>query len=165
MLYRFSMTCNGNLRFTKRWGLHERPFFIGIEVFSFRNCSMTKLLIIGAGGFIGAIARYVISGAVQNRTDSLFPYGTLVVNCLGCLLLGFMIYFVEERAILTVNARLFLAVGIMGAFTTFSTFGFETVQLMQNREFMQAAGNIFLNVAIGVTAFWAGRTMLRLFNF
>ena len=125
---------------------------------------MTKILIVGFGGFIGAVARYGISGFVHSRTDSLFPYGTLAVNILGCLMLGCLLYFIEDRAMITMNTRLFLTVGILGALTTFSTFGYETVQLFQFREFSLALLNILGNVALGIGAFWIGRLLMRAIN-
>ncbi|MDF1543931.1 MAG: fluoride efflux transporter CrcB [bacterium] len=125
---------------------------------------MTNLLIIGLGGFIGAIARYGISGLVQSRTESLFPYGTLAVNLLGCLMLGCLLYFIEDRAMISMNTRLFLTVGVMGALTTFSTFGYETVQLFQYREFEMAMLNIAGNIILGVGGFWLGRMIMRAIN-
>lgn len=122
---------------------------------------MTKLLIIGLGGFVGAIARYGLSGLVHRAFSASFPYGTLAVNVVGCLLIGAMMYLVEDRTLLSPNMRMFLAVGGLGAFTTFSTFGYETLGLIQNREFWFATLNVGGNVLLGLAAVWLGRTILR----
>ncbi|MCP4581121.1 MAG: fluoride efflux transporter CrcB [candidate division Zixibacteria bacterium] len=125
---------------------------------------MLKLLIIGLGGFIGAISRYTLSGAVHRIMGESFPYGTLVVNVLGCLLLGGLIYFIEDRAIIGPNLRLFLTIGILGAFTTFSTFGYETFQLMRDGQLGLTLANLGANVFLGVIAVWLGRAILKALN-
>ena len=122
---------------------------------------MTKLLIIGMGGFFGAIARYGLSGLAHRAFGATFPYGTLAVNVVGCLLIGAVLYLVEDRTLLSPNMRMFLAVGCLGAFTTFSTFGYETLELIQDREFWLATLNVAANVVLGLAAVWLGRTVLR----
>jgi CrcB protein len=122
---------------------------------------MTKLLIIGMGGFIGAIARYSVSGLVHRYSSSSFPYGTLVVNVLGCLLIGGLLYLSEDRGIIPGHTRWFLSVGLLGAFTTFSTFGYETVELVAGSQLKLAMLNIIGNVVLGIFAVWLGRTALR----
>ena len=88
---------------------------------------MLKLLAIGAGGFVGAILRYLISGLVQNLSGSIrFPFGTLAVNVIGCLFIGLLVYLVETRSMFGAAARMFVFIGLLGSFTTFSTFGNET---------------------------------------
>ena len=127
---------------------------------------MTKLLIIGLGGFIGAVARYGLSGWVHRFAGGVFPYGTLVVNCTGCLLIGCFLYLVEDRAFFSAHPqlRLFLSIGILGAFSTFSTFGYETANLFWDRKFSFALLNIGGNVILGLGAVWLGRTLLRALN-
>ena len=93
---------------------------------------MVKLLIIGLGGFVGAICRYGLGGWVQRLTGGTFPYGTLVVNVTGCFLIGFLLMLFEQRQLFSPTTRLFLTVGILGAFTTFSTFGYETLELLRS---------------------------------
>jgi len=121
---------------------------------------MTKLLIIGAGGFIGSVLRYVISGLVQTLSQSIaFPYGTLAVNVLGCLCIGFISELADSRALIGTNIRVFLIVGILGGFTTFSAFGNETMNLIRDGETARALMNVGAQVFLGLGAVWLGYTM------
>lgn len=121
---------------------------------------MIKLLVIGFGGFIGAILRYGISGTIQSASKSIsFPFGTLGVNMIGCLVIGLLSYLVETRNLFTPETRLFLMVGLLGSLTTFSTFGNETFELMRDSAFMLAAVNIGAQVIAGLTAVWCGRVI------
>ena len=121
---------------------------------------MVKLLIIGLGGFVGAILRYGISGAIQSASRSIsFPFGTLGVNVIGCFLIGLFSYLVETRGLFTPETRLFLAIGLLGSLTTYSTFGNETFELMRDSAFILAAANIGAQIFIGLTAVWCGRAM------
>ncbi|HKS16621.1 MAG TPA: fluoride efflux transporter CrcB [Planctomycetota bacterium] len=121
-----------------------------------------ETLLVGIGGSLGAMARYGLSGLVHKHLGSSFPYGTLVVNFVGCLAIGCVLYLVEDRALLGVQARLFAAVGIIGGFTTFSAFGHETLQLLRDGRFGAACLNVGCSVVLGLFAVWLGRTMLRL---
>jgi CrcB protein len=122
---------------------------------------VTRILVIGAGGFVGAIARHVLAGLVQHRTGAYFPTGTLAVNVLGCAMMGALLAVIEERQVLGPDARAFLAVGILGSFTTFSTFGFETMELLRTGSTRLAAVNVTANVLVGLIALWVGRTLAR----
>ena len=94
---------------------------------------MIKLLLIGTGGFIGSILRYLVSGSVQAASQSIaFPYGTLAVNVIGCFLIGFLSELAETRSLFSPDTRAFLIVGILGGFTTFSAFGNETMNLIRD---------------------------------
>ena len=120
--------------------------------------AMVKILLIGLGGFIGAILRYGISGLVQNMTRSIsFPYGTLAVNVIGCLIIGALSQLVETRGVLNVQARLFIFVGILGALTTFSTFSNETINLIRESQLFYAIANIVLQVILCLSAVVLGR--------
>ncbi|WP_028579765.1 fluoride efflux transporter CrcB [Desulfogranum japonicum] len=120
--------------------------------------SVIRLCIIGAGGFVGAIGRYLVSGWVQNRSDLLlFPIGTMAVNLIGCFCIGFLTMLVETRSFFSVEIRSFLLIGMLGAFTTFSTFGNETLMLMREGRFDLAAFNSVVQVVIGVAMVWMGR--------
>jgi len=89
---------------------------------------LTRAALVGFGGFIGSVARYLMAGAVHRVADrALFPSGTLAVNVLGCLAIGFLGGLAESRGVLSASARLFLLIGVLGGFTTFSSFGFETM--------------------------------------
>ena len=123
---------------------------------------MGNLLIIGMGGFVGAVSRYLLSGWVhQWLGGSSFPYGTLAVNVLGCLLIGFLGGLVESRQLLNPEARLFLFLGVLASFTTFSTFGFETIALLRDAQLFAAFGNVAAQLFLGLTAVWAGLVLSR----
>jgi len=117
---------------------------------------MLKLLVIGLGGFLGAVARYGLSGLVQRQTNASFPTGTLAVNALGCLVIGCLMCLVEEREFLTPTARLFLLVGLLGSFTTFSTLGYETFEFLRAGDWRMAAVNTLANVLLGFVAVMLG---------
>lgn len=124
---------------------------------------MVKLLIIGSGGFVGAILRYLVSGAVHTVFGSAsFPLGTMTVNIVGCLLIGFGGGLIETRQFFSPEWRGFLFIGILGSFTTFSTFGFETFNLAKNGQWVASMGNIGLSVVIGLAAVVAGNMLSRL---
>lgn len=94
---------------------------------------VTKLLLIGAGGFIGSIFRYAVGGAVQSLSQSVaFPFGTLAVNILGCFCIGVLSELFDTRAFINADTRAFLIIGILGGFTTFSAFGNETMNLIRD---------------------------------
>lgn len=121
---------------------------------------MTNILLVGFGGFIGSILRYLASGYVQQVSKSVgFPYGTLVVNVIGCFVIGFLAQLAEIRGVFTTESRLFVFVGILGGFTTFSSFGNETLNLARDSQMMSALANIGANVVIGLIAVWLGRTV------
>lgn len=116
----------------------------------------SKLLIVGIGGFIGAVARYGLSGLAHTQLGSAFPYGTLAVNVLGCLLMGVLMHVSTERHILSSDARLLIMVGLLGSLTTFSTFGYETLEYLRDREPTLALLNIAANLILSLAAVWIG---------
>jgi CrcB protein len=114
------------------------------------------LLFVGAGGFLGAVSRYVLAGIVhQLRPFSTFPAGTLVVNVVGCLVVGLLGGLGESRHI-GHETRLFVFFGIIGGFTTFSAFGYETLALLRDGEHARAALNVGLHLLLGLGGVWAG---------
>jgi CrcB protein len=120
--------------------------------------TLFKLTIIGAGGFVGAILRFLVSSWVQTRSGSiLFPYGTMAVNMIGCLIIGFLTYLVETRSLFSMETRSFVLIGLLGAFTTFSTFGNETLGLIRDSRIDLAALNACFQVIVGVGMVWLGR--------
>jgi CrcB protein len=123
---------------------------------------MSQAVLVGAGGFLGAIARYGLSGFVHSlvRTQS-FPYGTLVVNVLGCLVLGLLGGLAESRNLFGADLRLFLFLGVLGGFTTFSTFGYETLALMRDADHLRAAINVAAHLTVGLAAVWIGFALTR----
>ena len=121
---------------------------------------MTKLIVIGLGGGLGAILRYALSGLVQYWSKSIsFPYGTLTVNLLGCLLIGLLTGLAETRGLFNPEARLFIFVGLLGGFTTFSTFGNETFNLILSRESFLAVLNLATHIVLGIGMVWVGRIL------
>jgi len=117
---------------------------------------MLKWIFIAAGGALGSVLRYALQGWVQRATNSTFPAGTLVVNVLGCVAIGFLTATFTGPKLIREEYRLGLLVGILGGFTTFSTFGWETFSLANEREFAFAALNILLSCGLGLLAVWAG---------
>jgi len=108
------------------------------------------------GGGLGAVLRYELGGLVQRSTGGFFPWGTLVVNASGCLAIGLLATLLEERSSLGPTWRLFLLVGVLGGYTTFSTFGLETWRLIESGDWLRAAGNAGGSVAIGLVAVATG---------
>ena len=108
-----------------------------------------KLLSLIIGGASGTVARYIFSGAIHRVAGASFPYGTLVVNLVGCFLLGFLATIAQEKFLLGTNARLFLMIGFCGAFTTFSTFMLETFTVIRGGESLRAFLNVSLSVMLG----------------
>ena len=118
---------------------------------------MGKILWVGFGGFLGSIGRYLLSEYVQYlMRGRVFPYGTLVVNLIGCLGIGFLFQWVGTRGLLSPEIRLFVFVGLLGGFTTFSTFGNETMNLWQTGDSAAAFANVVLHVGLGLGAAWLG---------
>lgn len=122
---------------------------------------LVNVLLVGCGGFFGAVLRYGLGGLVH-RSPALagFPFGTLAVNVTGCLLIGVTAAAAESRQLFGPEARLFLMVGVLGGFTTFSTFGYETLALARDGEVLRAAVNVAGNVVLGLTAVWIGYALV-----
>lgn len=124
---------------------------------------MINILLVGAGGFIGSVLRYLASGYVQQSTKSIdFPYGTLAVNVIGCFIIGFLAQLAEDRGVFTSESRLLVFTGFLGGFTTFSSFGNETLNLARDSQMINALANIGANVFLGLLAVWLGRTFAYL---
>jgi len=118
---------------------------------------MTNLLLVGAGGFLGAAARYLLSGWILHHSMAAkFPWATFIVNVLGCLVIGVLSGMAERFDAFGHGARLFLFTGLLGGFTTFSAFGLETIFLMRRGEWFFAALYAGASVAVCVLAVWAG---------
>jgi len=117
---------------------------------------MLKLAFIAGGGALGALLRYGAAAGVQRFGGSAFPIGTLAVNLIGCLAIGLLGGFFAGPQLVREELRLGLLIGLLGAFTTFSTFGWETVQLANSGQFTLAAANVLLSNLLGLAAVWAG---------
>jgi CrcB protein len=121
---------------------------------------MVKFLLVLAGGAAGSLARYVLSGFVQTRTAQLFPWGTLTVNLAGCFLAG-LLWGLFEEGTLAPQWRIFVFIGILGGFTTFSTYALETINLLRDGEWKTALISLFLNNAGGILLVYAGMLLAR----
>ena len=117
---------------------------------------MLHTLAIAAGGALGAVLRYWVSLGVYAWLGRGFPWGTLAVNVLGSFLMGFLYILLVERLSLGVEARAFMLIGFLGAFTTFSTFSIETFNLIEQAQLVKALLNVLVSVLVCVSATWMG---------
>lgn len=122
---------------------------------------MLRTLIVAVGGGIGAVARYLVGGLVYRVLPETFPWATFLINVSGCLAIGFLAVLADERLALGPAARLFLMVGILGGYTTFSSFGLETLNLAREGGYWAAAGNAIGQVVLGLASVWAGAALAR----
>jgi len=120
------------------------------------------LLIVGAGGFIGTVFRFVIARYFQFNYNTVFPWSTFVINIIGCLLIGLIYGITEKGDFLSSDTRLFLTVGICGGFTTFSTFSNDAFLLVQDQEWVRFALYTSLSIFIGLMAVYFGRMIIKL---
>jgi CrcB protein len=126
----------------------SKPIVLGDDV--------TDYLIIGLGGFLGANARYLVGGWVAKAYGSTFPYGTFLINVTGSFVIGFFLTFVTERFIAPPSTRSFFVVGFLGAYTTFSSYMFEAISLIQARAYLTALAYLLGGVIVGLIAVAAG---------
>jgi CrcB protein len=118
--------------------------------------TLTKYLAVAAGGALGAVARYFLGGTVLSRIASPFPTATFVINVTGSFILGFFLTLATGRVHFSPHLRLAIAVGFVGAYTTFSTFEYETLRLAEERGRTLALLNVILSVIVGFAAVWGG---------
>jgi CrcB protein len=124
---------------------------------------LLKYILIGTGGFIGSVLRYWTSVNAYKIFGEKFPYGTFIVNVFGCLLIGFIAEISENRFLISSEVRIFLMIGFLGGYTTFSTFGYETFSLLQDTDYLTAILNILLSVIVCIAAVWVGALIAKLF--
>ena len=117
---------------------------------------MNKYLIIGIGGFIGSIARFWLGTYVGDRMGTRFPYGTFIINLSGSFLIGLIVTVLAAKTHWSPNWRYLIPIGFIGAYTTFSTFEYETFHSVQDGELLMAGLNVILSVVIGFIAVWLG---------
>jgi len=113
---------------------------------------MKLYFIVALGSGIGGMLRYYITDFVQKHSSALFPYGTLTVNIVGSFLIGLILFYLDSIKLVSSEMRLFLTVGLCGGLTTFSTFSYETVKLIQDSEYLLAGTNVLLNVLVTLLA-------------
>jgi len=120
------------------------------------------ILLVGLGGFVGAVMRYLVTGWVQDLFyGASFPYGIFTVNILGCLVIGALAGVSESRNFLGPEVRALVIVGLLGGFTTFSAFGYESFELLRNGQSVAAFSNMFIQVAVGLAAVWVGYSVTQ----
>jgi len=121
---------------------------------------VSKIFLAGIGGFVGSAVRYAVTGFVQHSSGSIrFPFGTLAVNLIGCLLIGFLSQLAEARGIFTADTRTLIFIGVLGGFTTFSAFGNETINMWRDGELALAFANIAAHVVLCLGAVWLSRAI------
>ena len=122
---------------------------------------MYRIVLIGAAGLIGTLARYWLSGWADERWGATFPAGTLIVNLLGCLAIGFLFQATEEKYLIDPVLRSAILVGLLGGFTTFSSFGVQTFNLLREGEIFLAGINVAVSNVAGLILVWVGYTVSR----
>jgi len=122
--------------------------------------TVLSVIFVAIGGALGSVSRYLLATWTQSASKSIdFPYGTLTVNLIGCFVIGFLAQLAEARGIFTPEIRAFVFIGILGGFTTFSSFGNDTLNLFRDGEMFNALVNIGANVVFGLALVWLGRTV------
>jgi len=125
---------------------------------------MQLLLFIACGGGVGAVMRYLVAGWGHQLVAGTFPVGTLIVNTTGCLLIGFLGATLSGPVLVREEYRMGLMVGLLGGFTTFSTFGYETLALLEDGDLAMASLNILLSNLLGLAAVWGGYRLAELWH-
>jgi CrcB protein len=119
---------------------------------------MSNIFLVGIGGFVGSVLRYLVGGFFQQAGRD-FPLGTLVVNVVGCFVIGFLSHLAEGNGMFGSQSRSFVFVGVLGGFTTFSSFGNETLKLALENQMTNAFANVGANVILGLIAVWLGHML------
>jgi len=122
---------------------------------------MLKTILIGLAGLAGTLLRYWLSGLVARQYGETFPWGTVAVNLLGCLVTGAVFNLTEERFLVNPTLRTVILIGLMGGFTTFSSYGLQTFTLLRDGDFGLATLNIGISNALGLLMVWAGYALVK----
>ena len=127
------------------------------------KATLINAAMVGSGGFIGALARYGLSGLVHRQVPfATFPYGTMAVNLVGCCAIGVIAGLAESRQLFGPEFRTFALIGLLGGFTTFSTFGYETFAMLRDAEYLRVAANVGVHVVLGLALVWLGYALTTL---
>ena len=122
--------------------------------------SLLSISLVALGGAFGSVSRYLLGTWIQSASKSMdFPYGTLTVNLIGCFVIGFLSQLAEARGAFTPETRALVFIGVLGGFTTFSSFGNDTLNLLRDGETVNALVNVGANVILGLALVWLGRTV------
>lgn len=121
-----------------------------------------QILSVALGGALGAVSRYYLGNVISRSIGSSLPYGTFVINVVGCFFMGLLMTLIIERNILPAAWRLFLCVGFLGGFTTFSSFGYETLMLLQESRYFEALAYIGGSMALGLIAAALGVALAKM---
>ena len=124
-----------------------------------RELEMQKWVLLLAGGLIGTAGQYALTGTVHRWFGTAFPYGTLAVNTVGCLAVGFFGTLADQKLMLSSEARVFWMIGLLGAFTTFSALIYESWRLIQDGKILLASTNMLGSLVLGLAALWLGHLM------
>ena len=120
-----------------------------------------NLILVGVGGFLGSVFRYLVTILLARQFTTSFPLGTLTVNIVGCFLIGVLFALSEKGNLLTPEWRIFLTTGFCGGFTTFSTFSYESIRLLQDGEILYLSLNVIVSVVIGFASTYLGMLFIR----
>lgn len=146
---------------------HPSPFLFSDRMSMLDTFLKHPYLMAAVGGAIGSVGRVMMSSVVAGWTGEAFPFGTIAVNVTGALLMGMLAGFGETdpgKLILSQPARTFLMIGVLGGYTTFSSFSLQTFLLMEQGNFLGAALNVLLSVVLCVVGIWAGFFLIRAFQ-
>lgn len=124
---------------------------------------LSALMLVGCGGFLGAIARYVVGTLVANRWGATWPYGTFIINVTGCFLIAFFLTLTAERVTVHEAWKFLFPVGFVGAYTTFSTYEYETMRLVETGAWARAASYVVLSTIVGLAAVFSAAWIARRF--
>lgn len=124
---------------------------------------MYKIFLVGVGGFVGSILRYLMSGFIHKFFDvPNFPLGTLLVNISGCFLIGFLNGLAENHSLFSPEIRILVFIGLLGSFTTFSTFGYEVFNFARDGQMLSSILNLLLHLVLGLGFVWGGYSVSKI---
>jgi CrcB protein len=134
---------------------------VSLHPIQYQKIMLRTILIVGTGGFIGSVMRYLVQYFVEKGLSSTFPYGTLIANVVGCFIIGIVFALAEKGNLLSAEWRIFLAVGICGGFTTFSSFAYNNFTMLKEGSFGQFFWNVGGSLFLGILAVYFGVIIIR----